>query len=158
MNTIIAPSMADIKKQLYTLCADQLKAKIAEVHTAIALQQDSTKGETKSSAGDKYETGTAMSHLELEKLGNQLKGLETNLRKLNAFQDLKPSSSVQAGSFIKTKHSSFWISIGVGEVQLGTEKHFVISPISPIAQRLLGKKTGYEFVFNKKKDCILKVL
>ena len=97
--------MIDIKKQLYILCADQLKAKIAEVRSAIALQQDSTKGETKSSAGDKYETGTAMTHLELEKLGNQLKGLETNLRKLNAFQDLKPSNSVQAGSFIKTKYS-----------------------------------------------------
>jgi transcription elongation GreA/GreB family factor len=158
MNAIIAPSMTYIKQQLYTLCADRLKAKIEEVHSAIALQQESTKGETKSSAGDKYETGTAMTHLELEKLGNQLMGLETNLRKLNAFQDLKPSKSVQAGSFIKTKYGSFWISIGMGEVYLGADKHYVISPVSPIAQRLLGKEAGYEFVFNKKKDCILEVL
>mgnify|MGYP001564647887 FL=1 len=150
--------MTDTKQQLYSLCVDQLNSKIKEVHSAIALQQDSTKGDTKSSAGNKYETGAAMTHLELEKLGNQLKVLETNLRKLNAFQDVPTSETVQAGSLIKTKHNSFWISIGVGEVRIRNEKHYVVSPISPIAQQFLGKEAGFEFVFNKQKDCILEVV
>ena len=150
--------MTKEKQMLFDVCSKQLKDKIKSVHDAIALQQESTKGDTKSSAGDKYETGTAMTHLELEKLGNQLQGLETNLRKLNAFEDLKPTPTVQAGSLVKTKLNSFWISIGVGQVAVEHQNYFVVSPISPIAQQFLGKEAGFEFIFNKQKDCILEVL
>ena len=143
---------------LFDACSLELKAKINSVHEAIALQQESTKGETKSSAGDKYETGTAMTHLELEKLGNQLRSLETNLRKLNSFQDLKPSQKVQSGSLVRTESHVFWISIGIGEVKLNERKYYVISPLSPIGQQLISKETGHTFVFNKKGEQILEIL
>jgi len=151
--------MMTLKKQkLFDVCSLQLKAKIKSVHDAMALQNESANSDTKSSAGDKFETGTAMTHLELEKLGNQLQGLETNLRKLNAFENSKPSLMAQAGSLIRTERNQFWISIGVGEVSVENNKYYVISPISPIAQQLLGKEIGFEFVFNKQKDSILEIL
>lgn len=150
--------MTNEKQMLFEVCSLQLKVKIKSVHDAMALQNESANSDTKSSAGDKFETGTAMTHLELEKLGNQLKGLETNLRKLNAFENTKPHSTVRAGSLIRTERNSFWISIGVGEVSVENVKYYVISPISPIAQQFLGKEVGFEFVFNTQKDCILEIL
>jgi transcription elongation GreA/GreB family factor len=158
MNTILVLSMKDVKKQLHALCADQLKTKIKEVNQAIELQKESSAGDSKSSAGDKYETGTAMTHIELEKLGNQLRALENSLSKLNSFQDLKPSKTIRAGSLVRTNRNLFWISIGVGEVSVENQKYYVISPLSPIAQQFLGKEVGFEFVFNTQKDCILEVL
>jgi transcription elongation GreA/GreB family factor len=150
--------MKDVRKELHALCAHELKSKINSVNEAIALQKESSSGDTKSSAGDKFETGTAMTHLELEKLGNQLNNLETSLRKLNAFERITPSSTVKAGSLIKTERNFFWISIGIGEVTLENIKYYVISPISPVAQHLLGKKAGYAFVFNKQQDRIIQIL
>jgi transcription elongation GreA/GreB family factor len=150
--------MKDVKSELYALCASQLRFKIKGVKEAIALQNESNAGDTKSSAGDKFETGTAMTHLELEKLGYQLQSLETNLRKLSAFERSTPSATVKAGSLVKTQYNFFWISIGVGEVTLENIRYYVISPISPLAQQLLGKRAGHEFVFNKQQDRILEVL
>ena len=149
--------MNEEKQGLYNICAEQLELKIKSVHDAIKLQKESSAGDTKSSAGDKYETGTAMAHLELQKLGNQLSQLENGLLKLNSFTHYKPTDSVKAGSLVKTKTSTFWISIGVGEVKFKSHKYFVVSAMSPIAQKFLGKKVGYSFIFNRMQDEILEI-
>ena len=149
--------MKDVKKALHAFCARQLRSKIKSVHEAIALQKESSAGDTKSSAGDKFETGTAMTHLELEKLGHQLKSLENSLARLNAFERNTPSATIKAGSLIVTDRYVFWISIGIGEVTLASKKYYVISPVSPIAQQFLGKKVGDKITFNKQQHCILEV-
>lgn len=150
--------MMEEKQQLFDACVVDLSAKITSVKDAIKSQQESSKGETKSSAGDKYETGTAMTHLELEKLGNQLSVLETSLSKLKSFQDVKSTRIVQAGSLVKTKNNMFWISIGIGQVRLRDQNYYVISPLSPIGQQLISKEIGHSFIFNKKEECILEIL
>ena len=157
MNTILAHRMNDVKKALHSLCAELFKAKLKSVNDAIALQKESSAGDTKSSAGDKFETGTAMTHLEFEKLGHQLKSLETSLGRLNAFEHTTPSAAIKAGSLIVTDRGVFWISIGIGEVILAGKKYYVISPVSPIAQQFLGKKSGDNITFKKQQHQILEV-
>jgi hypothetical protein len=62
----------DIKIKLYQYCVEFIDKRIAGAREAIQIAQDSANEETKSSAGDKYETGRAMAQLEIEKNTTQL--------------------------------------------------------------------------------------
>ena len=48
--------MEQLKKQLYKLCKDHISKRIKELQHAIADLHEAMANETKSSAGDKYET------------------------------------------------------------------------------------------------------
>jgi len=61
-----------VKKQLYSLCLAYIDERIQVANQAIQFAQDSANDETKSTAGDKYETGRAMAQLEIEKINAQL--------------------------------------------------------------------------------------
>ena len=60
------------KQQLYTKCQDFLNGRLEVIQSKILDIQNSLQSETKSSAGDKHETGRAMLQLEREKTGHQL--------------------------------------------------------------------------------------
>jgi hypothetical protein len=64
--------LISIKQQLYAKCLVFVEQRIATAQEAIASAQRSANEETKSSAGDKYETGRAMAQLEIEKSTLQL--------------------------------------------------------------------------------------
>ena len=89
--------------------------------------------DTKSSMGDKYETGRAMIQLELEKIP-----FKTNEQQRNAFNSPKinpklKTETIQSGSLIKTNHGWLFISIGIGKVRLENNAEvIVLSPISPL--------------------------
>jgi hypothetical protein len=62
----------NIKKELYNQCFSFIENRLLTVKKTMAEIQESLLSETKSSAGDKHETGRAMLQLEREKAGNQL--------------------------------------------------------------------------------------
>jgi len=150
--------VTSLKEKLFAQCVLLLKNKIAQVKDAIALQREANTGESKSSAGDKYETGVAMTHLELEKLGNQLNLLENDLNKLLSFEKTPVNTQkVIAGSLVSTANGVFWISVGLGALSVDNQNVYVISPISPIAQIVLHKAVGFTFQFNGKPNQILAI-
>jgi sortase (surface protein transpeptidase) len=57
-----------LKTRLHSLCVSYVGQRIETAQRAIAIAQASANEETKSSAGDKYETGRAMAQLEIEKI------------------------------------------------------------------------------------------
>ena len=52
--------MNSIKEKLYKACEAYLEERIKRIETAMAGLESDLENETKSSAGDKYETGMAM--------------------------------------------------------------------------------------------------
>ena len=64
--------MSEIKRKLYQHCINFVDKRIAAAKETIAMAQESANEDTKSSAGDKYETGRAMAQLEIEKTAGQL--------------------------------------------------------------------------------------
>ena len=113
---------------------------------------------TKSSAGDKHETSRAMTQLEQEKLGKQQKTLHQSLAVLSSIDPSKKSNSVELGSLVETDKMTFFVSIGIGKLQLKDHKElFCISSMSPIAQQLLGKKKGDSVQINQLTYTILSV-
>lgn len=142
--------MKEIKQQLYLQLEKQLDKKIETAKEMMQSAADSRDKETKSSVGDKYETGRAMMQLEYEKNEMQLlKALELKKR-LTSINITKENSEVVLGSLVITNQGNYFISIGLGKVMIDSTKYFAISVLSPIGQLLLTKTIGATVTFNKR--------
>jgi hypothetical protein len=142
--------MLTTKHQLQALCLTYINERIKGAHQAIQFVQASANEETKSSAGDKYETGRAMAQLEIEKNTSQLAEAQRLKQILLQLDPSKSTETIQAGSLVITNQGRFYISIPAGQFTLEGEIYFAISPSSPIAQKLLALKVGDRFSFNRK--------
>lgn len=142
--------MSDIKTRLYNLCIAYADERIATASEAIKAARDSSTEDTKSSAGDKYETGRAMMQQDIDRQTLQL----GEARKLKTFLErMKPENStdtVQNGSLAITDQGVFYIAISLGQVDLDGNKYFVISSASPIGSQLMKQQPGGKFTFNGK--------
>jgi transcription elongation GreA/GreB family factor len=148
---------SDEKIKAYALCQEYLSAKIESVREAIRNLQSSANEETKSSAGDKYETGRAMAQLEIEKSAAQLAELLKQKTALDAITVNKIYTTVQPGSFITTDQGIYFLSISAGKISLVEKSIFCISASSPVGSKLLGLKAGDNFSFNQRNFKILEV-
>ncbi|MEP1097651.1 MAG: hypothetical protein ABJG78_21210 [Cyclobacteriaceae bacterium] len=140
---------AHFKETLVNTCVQMIEEKLANIDKELVLVQKSANEETKSSAGDKYETGRAMLMLEKEKLLGQKEQLLNQLKPLKSIDSKKVSDKVELGAIIQTTGNKYFISSALGQIELGKDSYFVISAMAPIAQAMLGKQVGETFAFNK---------
>ena len=122
-----------------------------------SLQKDLT-SETKSSAGDKHETGRAMIQLEREKLGNQIREIELNYQRLNTIKDVKTSTIISLGSLIFTDKGNYYVAIAADSCEVNSKVFYCISSQSPIGKLLIGKKINESIMFNNIKSTILEII
>ncbi|MGB2225011.1 MAG: 3-oxoacyl-ACP synthase [Polaribacter sp.] len=137
-----------IKEELKQICLNRIQAKIDETDSRISSLQKDLGSETKSSAGDKHETGRAMIQLEMEKESQKLKSFASMRSALYRMDLENQSELVRLGSLVKTSISNYFISASLGVLKAGHESYFAISLQSPIGQLLLGKKEGDSIHFN----------
>jgi len=147
-----------VKQQLCQLCTGFVMERIAAAQKAIDEARESSAGETKSSAGDKYETGRAMMQLEVEKNSKQLAEAQKLLQIINSIDTSKVHTHAGLGSIVKTDSGNYFITISIGKLDLNTESYFAISPGTPMGQILLGKRKGEKVVFSGKTIEIKEVL
>ncbi|SEM09851.1 hypothetical protein SAMN05421856_10185 [Chryseobacterium taichungense] len=103
--------------------------------------------DTKSSMGDKYETGREMLQQEINNLQRQLNetlGQQTVLQKINA----EPCTKVQNGALVQTDKGLFYIAVAAGELILDNQKVITISPESPLAKSMTALSKGQSFSLN----------
>ena len=142
--------MSDIKTRLYNLCFDYAEDRIKNATEAIQAARDSSTDDTKSSAGDKYETGRAMMQQDIDRQTLQLGEAQKLKEFLNRMEPENTSDTVQNGSLAFTNQGIFYLAISVGQVELDGQKYFVISAASPIGAQLMKQKIGGKFSFNGK--------
>ncbi len=146
-----------IKHQLYAQCLDYVAQRIATAREAIQAAQTAANEETKSSSGDKYETGRSMAQLEIEKNSEQLEEAKKLQETLAHINPDKETPIVQAGSLVTTNHGKFFIAIPAGQLTVQGEVYFAVSRSSPIANQLFGLTSGMRFVFNQKSFAVEQV-
>lgn len=144
-----------VKQQLYNFCKTFIDERILRIKKNISGIQESLSSETKSSAGDKHETGRAMLQLEREKLGQQLAEAEKTKQLLSKVSVDQNSTSVGLGSLVKATTGNYYIAISAGEINIDQIKVYCISTNTPIGKALLGKSEDEAFIFNKLKGEIL---
>lgn len=142
------------KISLKAYCEQVILQRIAITKQAMDEAQAAANQEGKSSAGDKYETARAMSHLEKDMHGRQLLAHQEDLNSLRAINVQVSCKTPVAGAFIRTTTASFFIGAGLGKQVVDGETIIFLSPLSPLAKQLMLKKTGDEIEFRGKQRII----
>lgn len=136
------------KQELIEHLIAELSSKAEVLSGIIIAAKESRNDDTKSSAGDKFETGREMIQAEINK--NEIQLSKTNkliddLKKINPHSIQKTASF---GSIVFTNIGSYFLSIAMGKTTINGIHYFVISLPSPIGQALYNKQIGDVIEFN----------
>ena len=145
------------REALYRFCEKFIESRYARINSNIDSLQEALTAETKSSAGDKHETGRAMIQLEREKLGHQLAEIQLLQELFKKIPIKTGSSKVGLGSVVYTDMQNYYMGVSAGELKIDGVSYFAIAPNTPIGKLLLGKVVGDVVVFNSKKMEILQL-
>jgi transcription elongation GreA/GreB family factor len=142
------------KHSILTACKQVIQYKITLLNDAIG---ELGEGESKSSAGDKHETGRAMAHLEQEKLSKQLVEWNHQIELIQKIDAGKENASVGLGTLVETNRGQFFLACNLGKLTIDDQDIIVISLQSPLGEKLLNYKAGEQFDFNSTRYHVLKL-
>jgi hypothetical protein len=149
--------MSSTKSALHALCHAFIEQRIGAARTAMQAAQESSSSETKSSAGDKYETGREMANAERDRNAahmQQAQQLQAELARINPDA---ACDTVRPGALVTTSLGRFYISISAGKLALDGPEIFAVSAAAPVAVALKGRRAGEEAAFNGKLVRVLAV-
>lgn len=144
------PEKTDIKM----LCLEHVDKLIAEYEGSIAELQKGMFEETKSSAGDKYETSRTQFQREIERLKTQISQVHTT-KSILLNLTMSKSITVGEGSLLTVSlggnQMMLYISAALGSLKYNGQMVQAISVQSPLGSALRGHKEGDIIAFNQKK-------
>ena len=136
------------KKQVFEACFELIDHKVKTIKSAISSTIESRDNETKSSAGDKFETGRAMMQNEQNRLENQLANASQLRAELKQINPDKRSDTVGKGALVKTNKGIYFVTVGLGKISVEGKKVFAISQESPLGNALFGRSEGESILIN----------
>lgn len=144
----------EIQKELMKLIREKIQL-LQETYKEVSGALES---EAKSTAGDKHETGRAMTQLEQEKIAQQIGVQEQMLLLVKAIKNGSNNSRVQNGSLVELPTGWFFISVGIGKIKVSEMEVYCINSASPVGQQLMNKIVGESINFNGQSLPIISVL
>jgi len=142
--------MMSFKQEVYRYYLDLSLAKIDAIRQELTLLQESIAQETKSTAGDKYETSRAMIHIEQDRCNRQLSEAQALHAALRQIDPMIVSAYVAKGSLVFTDKGCFLISAALGKAVIDGRTCFALSPLSPLGHAFMGHCAGDEVRINGK--------
>jgi hypothetical protein len=143
-----------MKEKLIQYVKNYLDQRIENAKAAMEAAQESANNESKSSAGDKYETSRAMGHLDREMHGRMYLQAQQERQIVERLDDTITYKKGALGALMKTSMGNFFLSISIGQVEIEGEKVMIISPQSPIGSLLMGRMVEDSFSFRGKEAVI----
>ncbi|MFC2175565.1 hypothetical protein ACFLR1_01175 [Bacteroidota bacterium] len=137
-----------MKSEFLSHCILLARQKAQSLEKELASTREATSSESKSTAGDKHETGRAMMHLEQEKLHMQLAEAQNVSAELERINPSVAQDKISLGSLIETDKGKFFLAAGLGKVVFKETAFFVVSPKAPISAQFIGKKAGHTASMN----------
>lgn len=146
---------ASLKQFGLQLISQRIEAARRQVDQA----QESANNEEKSSAGDKYETGRAMGHLQKDMFARQQAEHARDHAALRQIRTDTLCASAIPGAFIRIGASpvtgthphpvsGIFIAAGLGRQSIDGQTFLFLSPAAPLALSLKNKKPGDSITFN----------
>jgi transcription elongation GreA/GreB family factor len=146
-----------IKEALLKQCFLFVNDKLTIIETMMTESHKALEQESKSSAGDKHETGRAMLHLEMEKASQQLEVANQMKETLQRIHLNSVSEKVKLGSLVTTDQGTYFLSISAGQLEVTGKYYYAVSSSSPIGQLLIGKEKGAMVTLGTKAIKILSI-
>jgi transcription elongation GreA/GreB family factor len=137
---------------------DFIQERINTAETALAQAREASNDDTKSSAGDKFETTREMMQQDITRNKSLLEDAQQNLQVLKSILNVSHSDVVRNGSVVYTNNGIFYLSISVGSLNYEGQNIYAISAMSPVGKSMLAKKSGDQFSFNQKDYTIVQVI
>ena len=125
-----------------------LKNRFQSVQSELNQLEMEQTNETKSSAGDKFETSREMMKQSQDQLRGRLENIRKQLRQVSVLNK-KRSHKIDVGSLAYINATIFFFGIGLGKVEFQNKEVIAVSLNSPFAKTCLGKKKGDQFEFNQ---------
>ena len=139
--------MQNIKKLICEELIFSQKQKIKSLELLINSTIESRDTANKSSAGDKHETSRAKIQTEIDNYARQLDLALNNLHIIEQIDSSKKHKIVTQGALITTEKGIFFISIGIGKLEIDFKNYFIISLLSPIGSVMKGLFNNEKFSF-----------
>ncbi|MBF5027173.1 GreA/GreB family elongation factor [Planobacterium oryzisoli] len=139
------PSGGYDKKALREYVVEMLQGKIKTLSYYLNFTLDATREIKKTSKYDSIREEMQEEIYHLDKQMASLKLMQQNMRRVLS----EPTEVVKVGSLVITQNSRFYISISLGEFFFDSLRYYAISPESPMARLMLGKKPGESLVLGK---------
>lgn len=146
------------KKAIENAIREVLMLRVARAKTAMEEAQEAANAESKSSAGDKYETGRAMAQNQRDMNARLWIEAQQWLDQFEHARKKIPMTTIEPGSLVKTQNERFYIGPGLGKVNLPDDSIvWVLSNQSPLGKMLMGNKAGAQLKWMGKTIEILEV-
>ena len=150
--------MSELKKALHALCTAFVQQRMDNARQAIAAAEQSAGEDTKSSAGDKYETAREMMQQDIDLHNAHIAELQKLRAALGLVSPAHESDTVQPGSLVRSSQGNYYIAISVGKLSSDGDVWYALSPASPLGARLMGLNAGDSFALNGKQFVLTQVL
>ena len=130
------------RKTLIARCRRDLEARRESYLRELASLGEAAARETKSSAGDKYETAREMIAQGRNLVGRNLSETEGNLAILERMAASPASGMVGLGSLVETSQGWYLVGASLGEIEWEGGPVRTLSLGSPLGQALRGRVPG----------------
>lgn len=133
------------KSELRDFVNDSISGKVKTLEFYLNFSLEASRDIKKTSKYDSIREEIQEEIYHLDRQMVSLKSMQTQMRKvLNSV-----SETIKLGSLVITNKARFYISVSLGEFFFQGDRFYAISPKSPMAQIMLGKKVGDDFTLNK---------
>ncbi|WP_379965858.1 hypothetical protein [Epilithonimonas sp. UC225_85] len=133
------------KSELRNFVNETISGKVKTLEFYLNFSLEASRDIKKTSKYDSIREEIQEEIYHLDKQMVSLKTMQTQMRKvLNSVSD-----TIKLGSLVITNKARFYISVSLGEFFFEGDRFYAISPESPMAKIMLGKKPGDSFVLNK---------
>lgn len=139
------------KQKIHQYYTQQVQDKIDVFRDMISALTEDSKNDAKGSAGDKHETALSMMHLEQEKLNYKLKEVLDQKAILDKIDASLTHSKIGLGSLVQANGIYLYLSLALPKITIDQVNIIALSPQSPLGEKLMGNKVGFEFEINATK-------
>lgn len=137
-----------VKQKIFNQFQQLLADKISTLHQQLEELKESTSNETKSTAGDKYETGRAMLQIEQDNIRYQLQEALEQQSRFSSLDSKETKHEVVQGCLVKTNKGWLLLSVALGKTVIEGIPVIALSPQSPLGKQLMGRKPGDKITIN----------
>jgi hypothetical protein len=146
------------KQKIHQYYTQQVQDKIDVFLDMISALTEDSKNDAKGSAGDKHETALSMMHLEQEKLNYKLMEVLEQKAILDKIDASLTHTNIGLGSLVQANGIYLYLSLALPKITIDQVNIIALSPQSPLGEKLMGNKVGFEFEINATKYHIDSIL
>lgn len=142
------------KTELRNYVNDTINGKVKTLEFYLNFSLEASRDIKKTSKYDSIREEIQEEIYHLDRQMVSLKSMQNQMRKvLNSVSD-----TIKLGSLVITNKARFYISVSLGEFFFQGDRFYAISPESPMAQIMTGKKVGDDFTLNNIHQEIVEII